>query len=477
VPIVLLPQSWAPGVIIPSSWANNIGYDIALLDERTGHDPGGAQRFLASTDPTHASWRLLNQNDFPTPIIPSAAMIDQKVNIRNRNVAGVFGAYTSFAEAAAAGSAFFDVSATPTGPNPTNSWLAIQNRHWNWEAGNFGWQLAVAFQDYENIWVRGITNSTPTPWRKLWHEGNLDPLLRSGGVMTGPITFQDTLEGLILAGSTQIRDDVATNLFQILANGGHAVIYNENGSVILLDLQAAQATFPGVVQGTGFSAPTGNIVAAAGNIQATAGTVTGTRLISTVTTGTAPLQVASQTLVTSLNAELVGGRIPNATAGAGRIPIADAAGKLDAWVSTPASFPTGIIAMWDQSPSLIPPGWLLCDGGGITNDMRGRLPVGAGTTFSVTFAVGSTYGTSWQHQHSTPSHSHSGAPMSVGGTTGEGDSRNGKAVAGGVTLNEPTHAHTFNAGVAGNTANDGSSNTGFVVWLPAMYSVHFIEKV
>lgn len=56
-----------------------------------------------------------------------------------------------------------------------------------------------------------------------------------------------------------------------------------------------------------------NITATAGNITATAGTITagstvqGTRLISTVSTGTAPLTVSSTTLVSNLNANLLNG--------------------------------------------------------------------------------------------------------------------------------------------------------------------------
>ena len=45
-----------------------------------------------------------------------------------------------------------------------------------------------------------------------------------------------------------------------------------------------------------------------------AGTITGTRLISTVATGTAPLQVASTTLVPNLNASLLGGNTASAFA-------------------------------------------------------------------------------------------------------------------------------------------------------------------
>ncbi len=45
-----------------------------------------------------------------------------------------------------------------------------------------------------------------------------------------------------------------------------------------------------------------------------AGTITGTRLISTVATGTAPLQVASTTLVPNLNASLLGGNAASAFA-------------------------------------------------------------------------------------------------------------------------------------------------------------------
>lgn len=57
------------------------------------------------------------------------------------------------------------------------------------------------------------------------------------------------------------------------------------------------------------------------------------QITSTVTTGTAPLVVASTTLVDNLNADQVDGKDPTATPGAAALPLADGSGKLDSWIT------------------------------------------------------------------------------------------------------------------------------------------------
>lgn len=78
------------------------------------------------------------------------------------------------------------------------------------------------------------------------------------------------------------------------ASGGGAAIVNDNGSYQALMLLGNR------------SAGGSRVIKMYDNVTA-AGTITGTRLISTQATGTAPLSVTSTTMVDNLNAEFVGG--------------------------------------------------------------------------------------------------------------------------------------------------------------------------
>lgn len=55
----------------------------------------------------------------------------------------------------------------------------------------------------------------------------------------------------------------------------------------------------------------------------------------------------------------------------------------------------------------VPSGWT------IESNLAGRIPVGAGTTHSVTFTEDTAYGSSWSHTHTMGGHTHG-----VSGTTG-----------------------------------------------------------
>lgn len=45
--------------------------------------------------------------------------------------------------------------------------------------------------------------------------------------------------------------------------------------------------------------------------------------------------------------------------------------------------PTGIIVLWSGAVGAIPAGWILCDGGGGSPDLRNQFVVGAGDTYAV----------------------------------------------------------------------------------------------
>lgn len=195
------------------------------------------------------------------------------------------------------------------------------------------------------------------------------------------------------------------------------------------------------------------------------------------------VRAASATVATSaVNAAQLSGvtATANAAAGANKIPIADASGKLDAWISPSglAGVPTGLGAWWSGVAASIPSGWARCDGAGGRPNMNGRVPVGAGTTFGQTFTEGASYGVAWSHDHATPSHSHSGAPLSVSGVTGQPSATGGTA-SGTPPPSFGTGTHTHDQGtldVSGNTATDGAGTSGDTAWLIPMYCVIWIVK-
>jgi hypothetical protein len=159
----------------------------------------------------------------------------------------------------------------------------------------------------------------------------------------------------------------------------------------------------------------------------------------------------------------------SSTPGAGRIPIADVSGKIDAWV-TPASFsiPSGL-GMWVRTAAEIPAGFVR------ETSLDGLIPVGAGTTFGQTFTETTSYGSSWAHSHSVPSlgvslpslgvtvSSVSVSGAATGGpsdNTGASSAINGLATAGGVNLNTTGHTHPLNGvSLAVSASGTGSGTT------------------
>jgi hypothetical protein len=110
--------------------------------------------------------------------------------------------------------------------------------------------------------------------------------------------------------------------------------------------------------------------------------------------------------------------------------------------------------------------------------LDGRMPVGAGTTFGVTFAEGTSGGSSWAHTHSTPVHQHSGAPMTIGGSaaaTGSTDQANVSTP--GTAFALGGHTHSVSGSVGGNTANDGNGTSGPTTWtIPCQVVVWVIKS-
>ena len=53
-----------------------------------------------------------------------------------------------------------------------------------------------------------------------------------------------------------------------------------------------------------------------------------------------------------------------------------------------ASLPSGLIAIWKGSISIIPTGWVLCNGNNGTPDLRDKFVLGAGNSYSVSSTGG-----------------------------------------------------------------------------------------
>jgi hypothetical protein len=189
---------------------------------------------------------------------------------------------------------------------------------------------------------------------------------------------------------------------------------------------------------------------------------------------------------TAANATLVGGRTPTATPTANAIPIADAGGKLDGWV-TPASFsiPSGL-GCWVRTAAEIPAGFAR------ESQLDGLLPVGAGSSAGQTFVEFTNTGTTWAHTHTDSGHAHGSAAhthgasaLGIGGNTGAASGSGNQANI--VTPNpaSATQAHTHDQGtldVTGSTdgtsltTNNGSAVISSVTWIPPMRAVVWARK-
>lgn len=89
----------------------------------------------------------------------------------------------------------------------------------------------------------------------------------------------------------------------------------------------------------------------------------------------------------------------------------------------------GLIVLWSGAQNAIPAGWILCDGGGGSPDLRDKFVLGAGSSYGVGAQGGSRDAVLVSHSHSAsasvsdPGHSHSyqdagRVPFVYGSTSG-----------------------------------------------------------
>jgi hypothetical protein len=96
----------------------------------------------------------------------------------------------------------------------------------------------------------------------------------------------------------------------------------------------------------------------------------------------------------------------------------------------------------------------------------GRIIVGAGTTFSVTFNENAQSGGSWSHDHVGDDHTHT-----MTGSTSASTATSVGAAAGGLNVDPLGHTHPLTA-----TAATNHATTGAYAWAYPVYSLVMAYK-
>jgi hypothetical protein len=170
--------------------------------------------------------------------------------------------------------------------------------------------------------------------------------------------------------------------------------------------------------------------------------VQATSYASTVATGTAPFAPTSTTLCPNLNAQYLNGQLGSYYGRAtNEVPAA-----MNAFFWSAGFIPAGT---WARNTSA-----------------DGRVIVGAGATFSVTFNENAQSGGSWSHDHVGDDHTHT-----VTGTATASGATSVGAAAGGLNLDPLGHTHPLSASAA---TNHGT--TGAYAWAYPVYSLVMAYK-
>lgn len=131
-----------------------------------------------------------------------------------------------------------------------------------------------------------------------------------------------------------------------------------------------------------------------------------------------------------------------------------------------SAFPSGVGA-WVRNASEIPSGFTR------ESALDGRIPVGAGTTFAVTFVEATNYGSSWSHTH-TIAHSHTDS----GHTHNMGASDDNQSIVDsgtGTNLARDIHEHAISNSSAIISGSD-TANSGGTAWTIPSRAVVWIRK-
>lgn len=110
----------------------------------------------------------------------------------------------------------------------------------------------------------------------------------------------------------------------------------------------------------------------------------------------------------------------------------------------------------------IPSGWTR------ETNLNGRLPIGAGTSFSVTFDEGNDYGSSWAHSHGLASHTHG---ISMGTNAGSGTQLANFSPGGGQTAASSSHGHSLSGTLAAASGTSGDTS-----WIPPSRAYVYLRR-
>jgi hypothetical protein len=318
----------------------------------------------------------------------------------------------------------------------------------------------------------------PIRWLRLM-TGNADPPGTAYVVVsTGPAgaTWQKVTSDVLAAGAVVAHlgytpANRAGDSFSGAIDAPSVVVTSPGANALVVSGGASFGS--NVAASGGYGAMTGSSLAVSGAITTSS---TGGNSIQTPGGISATGNIASANGLVGASLTIAG-VTASATAAAGRIPIANASGKLDTWITgggagTP--IPSGL-GGWVRSAAEIPAGFAR------ETALDGLMPIGAGTSFSQTFTEATSYGSAWLHNHSVPAASVSVTGSATGGpadNTGASTAINGLAAAGGVNLNTTGHTHPLNGvslavSASGNTTAGTAGNT---TWLPPMRAVVWVRK-
>jgi len=288
--------------------------------------------------------------------------------------------------------------------------------------------------------------------------------------------------GSYVGGSTSVGQPSVLGL--VVGNNGVSSSGPYGGGS--LTVGPTQTLFRGLSVGASGIASSGQI-AANGSLVASSITSNG-QIASTVAGGgAAPITVTSTTVCPNLCANLLAdqagtGRYATSVPAGNAIPVADASGTLNAWVSTTAAAPmpsNGVIG-FDAPIATIPSGWTrfsVADGRLLVGDSNGPLN---GQTFQAGLSY-PTSGVSWGHAHATSwsSHTHGSSALSVAGSTGGPSATRSdmNTITPGASVANDSHSHGVGTlDVGGSTDAAGGGGTSSDTWLPPMRAIFWIKK-
>jgi hypothetical protein len=128
--------------------------------------------------------------------------------------------------------------------------------------------------------------------------------------------------------------------------------------------------------------------------------------------------------------------------------------------------------MWSGSIASIPSGWVLCDGGSGTPDLRNRFIVGAGSTYGVGATGGTADAVVVSHTHTATSTDSGHVHNTTFGLAS--DTVSGGPITIQVTKAGSTNTATGNANITTTNSTEGVSGTNQN--LPPYYALAYIMK-